>query len=1108
MIRGNPSFVGELMRSDAESARRTRLTAMLLAGFTVVAGYLWYTVIQHDHQRTAASIESWQQVQLQIARDAAESVRAWVTGEMLREGFSTDRAADEAARLFVAPIQVLGTGRANLYRGDRQEGEWRLVDAPDAAVVADMGLQAPLPWEMEQPVGPAELADDAGPEGTGMLTGTGAAGPLVVAWSSLDLGDAVWTISIETPQREILSHARVNDELLREAVATTLSTLVLAILFLSIWRQDRAAVMRVATLQESQDALEKRVETRTRELSSVNVALREEIAERKRAEETLALRTGESTRQSLLLTTVVQCMRQGVAVFDRDRRLLLCNNRYQSLLDLPDGIIKSGTLYEDIVHWQADRGEFGEVDWDEAWPPRLQRIAEGEMARWVRRRPNGRWIEFSRDPMPGGGFITLLSDITAQKRSEIELAENVRKFRAMFTQHAAIMYLVDPVSLRIVDVNQAAESFYGYTRHEFLTKTAMDFATISAVELRRELALGAECGRNVRTERHRLGDGEIRDVEVRSTPIPFGSGKQVHFEIVQDVTDRRRAEENLLKLSQAVEQSPASVIIADLAGRIEYVNSTFVAVTGYRPDEVLGQDLAVLTSGYMTKQAYQDLWSTVLAGREWRGEIHSRTKEGALFWEYALIAPIRGADGRITHVLQVREDVSQRKEIEEQLLRQATYDELTQLPNRMLALDRLEGAINQCHRQGQKLALIMVDLDNFKNVNDTFGHDAGDTLLKQAALRLGECLREGDTVARLGGDEFLVILPSLSDPVRAEVVAKRVLDSFSAPFFVEGREVFATASIGITIFPLDGNNPQVMMRNADAAMYRAKESGRNSFQFFTPELNAAVSERIQLESRLRRALDRDEFSLHYQPIVETTSGRIHGAEALLRWQSGDLGFIAPDQFIPLAEETGLILRIGEWVLREACRQGRVWLDAGLTLETISVNVSSRQFAQGTMVSVLERVLSDSGLPPGKLELEVTENLLLDETAEVSRQLHQLQEMGLRLSIDDFGTGYSALGYLKRYTFDALKIDRSFVRDVPRDPDDRKLVEAIVAMAHGLGMRVVAEGVETAEQMAFLRSCHCDLVQGYYLARPGPAEVFPPSAILPVALPPGLAAYAE
>ncbi|MCB9947801.1 MAG: EAL domain-containing protein [Rhodospirillaceae bacterium] len=1097
-----------MIRSRGYGAGRLRLAAMLLAGFVVVAGYLWFTVVEHDRQRTAAAVESWQQVQLQMARDAAESVRAWVTGETLRDGDSADRAADEAARLFIAPMQLLDSGHAQLYRHDRVQGEWRRVQTADDGRAQASLAPADFPWPIERPEAAREVADVSAAEGIGTIADPAGGDLLVAAWSSLDLGDAAWTISIMTPRSEVLEHARVGDELARETVATLVTTLVLAILFFSVWRQDRARGLRVATLQETQETLEQRVEERTKELSAVNTALRDENLVRRSAEERLALRTAESLRQTVLLTTVVQRMRQGLAVFDADRSLLLCNDRYRSLLDLPEALTQPGTLYEDIVHWQADNGEFGEVDWDEAWPPRLQRIEEGEMARWVRRRANGRWLEFSRDPMPEGGFITLLSDITVQKRSEIELAENVRKFRAMFTQHAAIMYLVDPASLRIMDVNQAAEAFYGYTRQEFLNRTALDLTTVPLDELRQEMARAPEPGRMVRSERHRLADGEIRDVEVRSTPIPFGNGKELHFEIVQDVTDRRRAEENLHKLSQAVEQSPASVIIADLAGRIEYVNSTFVAITGYRPHEVLGKGLEVLTSGYMTKQASQELWSAVLAGREWRGEVHSRTKDGALFWEYALIAPIRAADGRITHVLQVREDVTQRKELEDQQRRQATYDELTQLPNRMLALDRLEGAIGQCHRLGQKLALLMVDLDNFQAINDTFGHESGDTLLKQAALRLGECLREGDTVARMGSDDFLIILPALSDPVRAEVVAKRILDSFSSPFFVQAREVFATASVGITIFPLDGNSPQAMIRNAAAAMQRAKESGRNSFQFFTPELNAAVSERIQLESRLRRALDRGELSLYYQPIVETGSGRVHGAEALLRWRNDEVGEIPPTQFIPLAEETGLILRIGEWALREACRQGQAWREQGMALAAISVNVSSRQFAQGTVAAVIERVLADTGLPANNLELEVTENLLLDETADVAQQLRKLQEMGVRLAIDDFGTGYSALGYLKRYRFNALKIDRSFVRDVPRNPDDRKLIEAIVAMAHGLGLRVVAEGVETPEQLAFLRSRHCDLAQGYFLAPPAPAADFPTGSLLSVRLPPDLHAMAD
>ncbi|MBT3360708.1 MAG: EAL domain-containing protein [Rhodospirillales bacterium] len=556
-----------------------------------------------------------------------------------------------------------------------------------------------------------------------------------------------------------------------------------------------------------------------------------------------------------------------------------------------------------------------------------------------------------------------------------------------------------------------------------------------------------------------------------------------------DITERMSAEDDVRKLSLAVEQSPASVMITDPTGVIEYVNPKFVDVTGYSAEEVMGKSPQILNSGYTPPEYYRELWETVLAGREWRGEFHNKKKNGENFWEYASVSPIKDHNGEITHLLAVKEDITVRKQHEEQLLQQMNYDNVTDLPNRVLGLDRLTQALARSHRNNTTVALLFIDLDRFKNVNDTLGHSAGDRLLKEAGLRLCECIRGGDTVARLGGDEFTIILPDLQSPNNAEHVAEKVHSAFTQPFFIEGQELFVTASIGITVYPMDADAPHALMQNADAAMYQAKELGKNQTRFFTRELNEQALERVKIENHLRRAIERDEFSLHYQPIAELRSGRLVGAEALLRWHNDELGNVPPSLFIPQAEDAGLISSIGEWVLEDVCRQHAKWRDKSGPPIRISVNVSSRQFREGALVDTIKRASREHGVPWENLELEITEGLLMDDLPESKVTFRELNAMGMRFSLDDFGTGYSSLNYLKRFPVRSLKIDRSFIQGVIDIPDDAVLVQAIINMAHSMKLEVVAEGVETRDQLDFVRQNGCDLVQGYFFSKPIPADQF-------------------
>ena len=560
--------------------------------------------------------------------------------------------------------------------------------------------------------------------------------------------------------------------------------------------------------------------------------------------------------------------------------------------------------------------------------------------------------------------------------------------------------------------------------------------------------------------------------------------------------DMARQEQDALKIhkfSQAIEQSPSSVLICDRQWQIEFVNRKFSQLTGYNSSAIKGKHPGALGSNASGNPDSTQLWKSIRLQVQrvgvWQGEVTSTRRNGERYWEQLIVTPIKDSKAETTGYLILGEDISIRKRYERQLLRQANYDILTGLPNRMLALDRLKLALAEARREGTEVGVMFLDLDNFKHINDTLGHDAGDTLLVEAARRISSCLRGTSTVARLGGDEFLVILPGLLDAKASSQVAERILETFSLPYQLNKHEVYITTSIGISVFPTDSDTSGELMQHADAAMYQAKRKGKSDYVHFSPEMSETSHERLELESRLRKALQHGEFELYYQPIVNTTTGYLIAAEALLRWNNPDIGQVMPDRFIPLAEETGLITPIGAWVVQQACRTAMSWQNEIGRDIGVSVNVSPRQFRDPGFVATVMDALSSSGLAPEMLELEITERLILDNSIETAQILRQLDEHGVRLSVDDFGTGYSALSYLKSYPFDTLKIDKTFVQDVLKDPDDAALVSAIINMAHSMGLRLIAEGVEEEEQVRFLQQEGCDCAQGYLYSRPLPAEEF-------------------
>jgi diguanylate cyclase (GGDEF)-like protein/PAS domain S-box-containing protein len=557
----------------------------------------------------------------------------------------------------------------------------------------------------------------------------------------------------------------------------------------------------------------------------------------------------------------------------------------------------------------------------------------------------------------------------------------------------------------------------------------------------------------------------------------------------EERVQRRRAEERVRILSMAVEQSPVSVVITDQGGTIQYVNPKFQDATGYTFIESVGQPLDFTATQDTGAETFCQMWTDAKAGAEWHGEFCNRRRDGSQFWEHVTVSPLTSPEGAITNFIAIKEDITVRRSYEERLLRQANFDDLTGLPNRVLMLDRLDQAIAVANRTNALSALLYIDLDRFKDLNDSLGHEVGDRILKVVGERLGGCVREGDSLARMGGDEFVIILSGIEDGESARMVAERVVDVMGRPMEVEGQDYFITASIGITLYPNDGTDRQVLLKNADLAMYKAKELGRNRYGFFTADFNRRLQERLVLEGQLRGAAARQELLLHYQPIVDLKTGHPVGVEALLRWQPPGEKLRMPGDFIPIAEEAGLISRLGEWVVETACAELKGLLRSGVALGRVAVNVSPRQLREEGFGPMVKHLLSVNGLTPDHLELEITESVLMDDTSAASANLQMLCDLGIRLSIDDFGTGYSSLGYLQRYPFTTLKIDRSFVSVAPDNRGAGRLVETMITMAHGLGLEVIAEGVETEEQAEFLRARNCDQVQGFLFGRPKPlAEV--------------------
>jgi diguanylate cyclase (GGDEF)-like protein/PAS domain S-box-containing protein len=712
-------------------------------------------------------------------------------------------------------------------------------------------------------------------------------------------------------------------------------------------------------------------------------------------------------------------------------------------------------------------------------------------------------IEVARDGRPL--LFSIVHDISERVRAEASQRESEEKLRNLYELSPLGIALTD-WSGRCLEFNGAFQRICGYSDEEL---KALDYWTLTPrkyhADEARQLDSLLRTGQYGPYEKEYVRkDGSVVPLRLNGVLVTGRDGQKYIWSIVEDITERKKAEVDL-RIAATAFESREGTMVTDADARILRVNRAFTDLTGYAASEVVGQNPRLLKSDRHDADFYRRLWETIGRTGGWQGEIWDRRKNGEVYPKWLTISAVKDGDGAVTHYVATHSDITERKKAEEKINELAFFDQLTGLPNRTLLIDRLKQAMNASTRSGSHGALLFIDLDNFKTLNDTLGHDMGDLLLKQVAQRLNACVRAGDTVARLGGDEFVLVLAGLSAhateaATQAETVAEKILVAFNETYRLDEAPYQCTSSIGATLFNGHDSSIDDLLKQADLAMYKAKAAGRNAIRFFDPGMQEAVLRRAGLEADLREAVRQKQFLLHYQAQV-AGQDRITGAEVLVRWQHPRRGLVSPAEFIPLAEETGLILPLGGWVLEAACSQLAQWRTRPETADlTVGVNVSARQIRQSDFVEQVLAILNRTGADPRKLKLELTESLLVENVQDIIEKMFALKARGVKFSLDDFGTGYSSLSYLKRLPLEQLKIDQSFVREILVDSNDAVIARTIVALGQSLGMRVIAEGVETDAQRAFLAKQGCEAFQGYFFSRPVPVEDFERLLMQPTLLP--------
>ncbi len=740
-------------------------------------------------------------------------------------------------------------------------------------------------------------------------------------------------------------------------------------------------------------------------------------------------------------------------------------------------------------------------------------VVQESLLRWRHHEGVWRWFNIceqvlTRDPAGRAErLIGVARDVTEQIEASHALRTSERRYRMLAESLSDIVFTTTS-DVRIDFISPSVETVLGYSPGWVAENGLADVVTNP-----RQVAAFHALMREIRATANDPAALAVLRSQLPSKVLHFDclslSGRRVPIElrvmlilteqdrfggtlcIGRDISLQRRAEKDLRMAATVFEHSTAAILVTDPAGYIVQVNEAFTRITGYSGVEVIDQLPARLIANHQQVDQIGYMLGQLMDRGSWEGEFWLKRKDGEVCPCWIGITAVRDDEGDLVSYVCFFSDMSERKASEQRIHRLAYYDGLTGLPNRTLFQDRLDTSLQQAARRGDWVVLMFLDLDRFKPINDSLGHAAGDRMLKDVAVRLAACVDQDDTVARMGGDEFTFLLHPIAHRdaalERAVAVAEQVLASLAEPFVLSGREFFVTASIGVALSPQDGAELSQLMKNADTAMYHAKERGKNNFQFYQSDMNASILERLELESDLRHALEHGQFVVHYQPQFCGDGVRLTGVEALLRWQHPIRGLVPPCEFIPVLEEVGLVVEVGAWVLDESCRQISDWQRLGVAVPKVSVNISARQFSDGQLGRRVAQILDSTGIDPACLELELTESILMSDVAEAMRILAGLKELGPSIAVDDFGTGYSSLNYLKQFPIDVLKIDRSFVDGLPDGEQDAQIARAIIAMAHSLNMSVIAEGVETQAQLDFLRSHGCDQVQGFYLGRPMVAE---------------------
>ena len=685
--------------------------------------------------------------------------------------------------------------------------------------------------------------------------------------------------------------------------------------------------------------------------------------------------------------------------------------------------------------------------------------------------------------------IATLRTRAQQRRTQQVLKESEFLFRSQFDLGNIGIAITTP-GKGWLRVNRCLCDMLGYTEAELWQKTWDDMTHPD--DLKQDLLdfqklVSGEIDNYEMDKRFFHKDGSLIYVHINVACLRDNGELTMVIASILDITERHEHEAKLALSAQVFENTQEGVIITDARGQILTVNTAFTEITGYTDDEVYDKTPRLLRSDVHDEAFFAAMWSTLSREGKWRGEVWNRRKDGSIYPQWLTISVVHNAKNQVTNYVGVFTDITEIKRSQEQLDYLSYHDPLTGLANRELFQERLRHAIGEARRRERHLALLHLDLDRFKNINESLGHSLGDEVLRQVARRIDDFLPRGNTLARLGGDEFIVLLEDLKSVDTAATVASGVLGLFSEPLIVQDQQIFVTGSLGITIFPNDGDDAQALLKQSDMAMYQAKAQGRNTLYFYESSMGAEVMQRMLMENALRGAVQRGELCLLYQPQIDLATGALDGVETLVRWQHPELGLISPAQFIPLAEEMGIISEIGSWVLEHACAQFAEWRQAGLELRRMAVNLSVQQLARQNLVAEVSRLLADWRIHPEQLELEVTESMLMDQSGPAPEVLEGLRQLGVYLAVDDFGTGYSSLSYLKRLPIHRLKIDQSFVRDIGHDPNSETIVKAVIALANSLDLDLVAEGVEEQPQAAFLQAAGCRIVHGYLYSRPVSAD---------------------